>query len=138
MKKTFVLFVLAAAFFLAACGGSEEDAAAPRAIGTLEAVPAGYAGKTNPLGADASAEGAKIFKTNCETCHGAQGHGDGPIAASLDPKPQNLAELQAVAADDYLFWRISEGKPGTSMPPWKNILTEEQIWQLAAFLRTLK
>ncbi|GAB4455688.1 MAG: hypothetical protein Kow0070_04430 [Anaerolineales bacterium] len=138
MKKAFVLFVIVTAFSLAACGGGKEDAAAPRAIGTLEAVPAEYAGKTNPLGGDASAEGAKIFKTNCETCHGAQGHGDGPIAASLDPKPQNLAGLQAVADDDYLFWRISEGKPGTSMPPWKNILSEEQIWQVAAFLRTLK
>jgi len=50
----------------------------------------------------------------------------------------NLAELQTVASDDYLFWRISEGRPGTSMPPWKNILAEEQIWQLIAFIRTLK
>jgi mono/diheme cytochrome c family protein len=50
----------------------------------------------------------------------------------------NLAELQTVAADDYLLWRITEGRPGTSMPPWKNILNEEQIWQVVAFVRTLK
>ncbi len=111
---------------------------APQEIGTLESVPAEYAGKTNPLSADASAEGAKIFKTNCETCHGPQGRGDGPIGESLDPKPQDLAELQSVVADDYLYWRIAEGSPGTSMPPWKNILTEEQIWQIVAFIRTLK
>ncbi|NTU55364.1 MAG: cytochrome c, partial [Anaerolineales bacterium] len=30
------------------------------------------------------------------------------------------------------------GSPGTSMPPWKNVLTEEQIWQIVAFIRTLK
>lgn len=138
MKKIVALFLVLAALTLSACGGKDDSAAAPRAIGTLEAVPADYAGKTNPLGADAATAGANIFKTNCETCHGVQGHGDGPIAASLDPKPQNLAELQSAAADDYLFWRIAEGKAGTSMPPWKNILTEEQIWQVTAFLRTLK
>ena len=71
-------------------------------------------------------EQATLFNIQCETCHGPQGHGDGPIGEALDPKPQNLAELQAVATEDYLFWRIAEGKPGTSMPPWKNILTEEQ------------
>ena len=136
MKKIFIMLVLLGTLFLFACGGTGSNA--PRAIGTLESVPADYAGKTNPLGADTSAEGAQVFKTNCETCHGPQGHGDGPIGEALDPKPMNLAELQTVASDDYIFWRISEGRPGTSMPPWKNILTEEQIWQIVAFLRTLK
>jgi mono/diheme cytochrome c family protein len=136
MKKTLLILVVLGAVFLSACGSGSSGA--PRKIGTLESVPAEYAGKSNPLGAEASAEGAKIFKTNCETCHGPQGHGDGPIGESLDPKPQNLAKLQAAASDDYLFWRVAEGKPGTSMPPWKNILTEEQIWQITAFIRTLK
>jgi high-affinity iron transporter len=97
-----------------------------------------YVGKTNPLDASASTDGANIFHTNCEACHGTQGHGDGPAGAALDPHPKNLAELQAVANDDYLFWRISEGKYGTSMVGWKGILTEEQIWQVIAFVRTLK
>jgi mono/diheme cytochrome c family protein len=71
-------------------------------------------------------------------CHGAQGHGDGPAGQSLEPRPRNLAELQPKAGDDFLFWRISEGKPGTSMVAWKGILTEERIWQVVSFLRTLK
>jgi mono/diheme cytochrome c family protein len=56
----------------------------------------------------------------------------------LDPRPQNLAEIQANAADDFLFWRIHDGKPGTSMVAWKGILTDQQIWQAVAFIRTLK
>ena len=136
MKKALFTIVVLGLFVLSACGST--GSSAPRAIGTLESVPAEYAGKTNLLGADASTEGAQVFKTNCETCHGSQGHGDGPIGEALDPKPMNLAELQTIALDDYLFWRISEGRPGTSMPPWKNILTEEQIWQIVAFIRTLK
>lgn len=136
MKKILFVFVVLAALLLSACGSGADSPT--QEIGTLESVPSEYASKTNPLSADASTDGAKVFKANCETCHGPQGHGDGPIGEALDPKPQNLAELQAVTADDYLYWRIAEGKPGTPMPPWKNILTEEQVWQLVAFIRTLK
>jgi mono/diheme cytochrome c family protein len=71
-------------------------------------------------------------------CHGAQGHGDGPASGSLDPQPKNLAILQQSVGDDYLFWRISTGKPGTSMVAWKGILTDEEIWQVVSFIRTLK
>jgi mono/diheme cytochrome c family protein len=71
-------------------------------------------------------------------CHGPQGHGDGPAGQSLEPKPGNLAQVQARAEDDYLFWRIHDGKPGTSMVAWKGILSDEQIWQAVAFIRTLE
>lgn len=35
--------------------------------------------------------------------------------------------------DSYWFWRISEGVPGTKMPPWKGVFTEEQRWQVMAY-----
>lgn len=124
-------------FLLAACGGSGSSTSADENA-TLAPIPAEYAGLTNPLGEDAASAGAEVFRTNCEACHGPQGYGDGPAGQSLDPRPRNLASLQAVAGDDFLFWRIREGKPGTSMVAWKGILTDEQIWQTVAFLRTLK
>jgi mono/diheme cytochrome c family protein len=110
----------------------------PQAIETLEPVPSEFVGLTNPLGAEAATEGAQVFHNFCETCHGPEGHGDGPAGQMLDPKPKNLADLQATAGDDYLFWRISAGKPGTSMVSWNGILTDEQVWQTVAFIRTLK
>ena len=136
MQRTFIFILAVGTFLLISCGSSSANA--PQAIGTLESVPAEYAGKTNPLDASASTDGATVFHTNCEACHGTQGHGDGPAGAALDPHPKNLAELQTVVSDDYLIWRISEGKYGTSMVGWKGILTEEQIWQVIAFIRTLK
>ena len=121
---------------LTACGASspsnDSNSNEPPAT-----VPADYAGRTNPYGTEASADGAQVFETHCQTCHGPQGHGDGPAGQSLDPKPKNLATLQKTVGDDYLFWRISEGKPGTSMVAWKGILTQEQIWQVISFIRTL-
>lgn len=134
MKKDLFVVLLLAALVLAACGGG----GSAEVSAELESVPSEYAGQTNPLGADVALEGAKVFKTNCESCHGPQGHGDGPAGAALNPAPKNLGELQARAGDDYLFWRIATGKPGTSMVAWKGILTDEQIWQLVAFIRTLK
>ena len=136
MKKA-LYFVILSLFLLTACG-ERTGSPGSEPISTPAPVPEEYAGKTNPFGPEAADEGAKIFKTNCETCHGSQGHGDGPAGQSLDPKPQDLSELQKIAEDDYLFWRISEGKEGTSMVAWKGILTEEQIWQVVSFIRTLR
>jgi mono/diheme cytochrome c family protein len=138
MQKKIVLVMLASLWVLMACGGQENTSSTANENATLAPVPAEYAGLTNPFGADAAEEGAKVFSTNCATCHGPQGHGDGPAGQSLDPQPRNLAELQAAAGDDFLFWRIHEGKPGTSMIAWKGILTDEQIWQAVSFIRTLK
>jgi mono/diheme cytochrome c family protein len=136
MKKL-IFMILASVLILAACSSSANSSSA-KDNATLAPVPAEYAGRKNPLGAEAATVGAKVFQTNCQMCHGPQGHGDGPAGESLDPKPKNLAELQTNAGDDFLFWRISEGVPGTAMVGWKQILREEQIWQVISFIRTLK
>jgi high-affinity iron transporter len=133
MKKILFAVLVLTAFVLSACGGgSTEEAATPAPV------PAEFAGQTNPLGADAAAAGAEIFKNNCVACHGEQGHGDGPAGAALNPQPKNLPELASAVGDDYLYWRINTGKPGTSMVAWKGILTDEQIWQVVSFIHTLK
>src|SRR5688572_19606263 len=137
MRKM-ILIILAGVVFLAACGGSENSTSGDNENATLAPVPVEYAVLENALGADAANAGAEVFRANCEMCHGPQGHGDGPAGQSLEPKPRNLASVQAAAGDDFLFWRIREGKPGTSMVAWKGILTDEQIWQTVSFIRTLK
>lgn len=133
MKKVFfgVLVLALSALVLSACGGGA-------AATEIPAVPAEYAGATNPLGPDAATAGAEVFKTNCESCHGPQGHGDGPAGAALDPQPKNLAEFAPQVGDDYLYWRVNTGKEGTAMVAWKGVLTDDQIWQAVAFIRTLK
>ncbi len=136
MMRTVFLVVLGV-IMLTACGASSRSSD-PNSNAPLTTVPAEYTGKTNPFSSDVAPQGEKVFQTNCQMCHGPQGHGDGPAGQSLDPKPKNLAVLQKSVGDDYLFWRINEGKPGTSMVAWKGILSEEQIWQVVSFLHTLK
>ena len=136
MRNTFFLFVLLAVL-LTACGAPQASQTSDSVVLTVT-VPPEYAELTNPLAVDAAEAGAKVFATNCASCHGDTGHGDGPVATSLTPRPVNLANLQATSSDDYLFWRISTGRSGTAMVGWKGILADEQIWQVVTFLRTLK
>jgi high-affinity iron transporter len=137
MRNTLFLFVLLTGL-LTACSASQSTQNADPSLVVTATVPPEYSGLTNPLGADAAEAGAKVFATNCASCHGEMGHGDGPVATSLTPRPVNLVTLQAASSDDYLFWRISTGRSGTAMVGWKGILADEQIWQVVAFLRTLK
>jgi mono/diheme cytochrome c family protein len=125
---TLLIFTLS----LSACGSQAASAT------SYPPVPPDYSGKINPLSADAAETGAVNFNTYCEACHGAAGLGDGPAGQALDPHPANLPQVASQVGDDYLFWRISTGKPGTSMVGWEGVLNEEQIWQVVAYIRTLQ
>jgi mono/diheme cytochrome c family protein len=81
------------------------------------------------------------FKIYCASCHGFTGHGDGPNAATLATKPQDLANCAAMGkiADDVMFKAIkgggaSVGLPDT-MPAWAAGLTDDQIHGLVAYIR---
>jgi mono/diheme cytochrome c family protein len=102
-----------------------------------------YATQTNPLAASTQtlSTGRKLFEQHCARCHGASGHGDGPDAAKLSPPPANIAAASKMpmASDGYLFWTISEGgaPTGSAMPPFKQALTNDEIWKIITYLRTL-
>jgi len=104
-------------------------------------IPAEYAGITSPSSADQASigRGQELYSLHCATCHGESGMGDGPAGASLDPPPSPIAHTSQMLADDYLFWRLSEGGMTfqTSMPAWKDILTEEQRWDVLHYVRAL-
>ena len=86
--------------------------------------------KTQPAAtasASAQAEGEEtaddIFKTRCTQCHGADGKGDGPGAAALNPKPRNYTDptWQASVTDDQIKKTIVQGGAAVgksaAMPP---------------------
>ena len=108
-------------------------------------VPSEFEGLENPVGGDtdAIAAGAELYATTCASCHGDTGLGDGPAAAALDPHPASFGDAMMMEdmSDGYIFWRITEGgviEPfNSAMPPWGSTFSEDQIWQLVSFLRTL-
>jgi len=79
----------------------------------------------------------KSVETNCVTCHGPAGKGDGVAAAALPPpKPADWTSAKVQQeSDGELFWKISNGRG--AMPPWKH-LPEKDRWEIINYLRTLK
>ena len=102
---------------------------------------------TNPLpvNAETIAAGQRLYRgasagVACATCHGEKGDGKGVLAAQFAPPPRNFACAQTVRGipDGQLFWIVKNGSPGTAMSPASAYgkFTDENIWQLVAYLRT--
>lgn len=104
-------------------------------------VPEDYLRAENSVGytTNAISAGGPLYLAKCSKCHGDTGLGNGELAYSLNPSPALLAYLvqQPIAIDQYLLWTISEGGQqfGTAMPSFKTELTQDQIWQIVAYLR---
>lgn len=82
--------------------------------------------------------GKAIYEQRCAVCHGPQGRGDGPEAPFLSPRPGSLISAgTSVKSDADLLAVISNGKPRTAMPAWKDLLTDEQRRDVLAYVRTL-
>lgn len=138
MKKPFLIMIFILVFsavLLTACGGGAEEPAESN-------VPAEYAGKTNPVADDANAiaSGKVIYEEKCASCHGVSGKGDGPAGQALTPPAADLTKI--AGQDDYEFYRIAEGGAmdpyNSSMPAHKGILSEDEIWQVIAYVDSLK
>jgi putative copper export protein/mono/diheme cytochrome c family protein len=86
------------------------------------------------------ANGQRLFLRDCATCHGAQGRGDGPAAASLPVAPADLtAEHLWAHGDGDMFWYLTHGIDapggGLSMPGFAATLSSEARWNLIDYLR---
>ncbi len=81
--------------------------------------------------------GQEVYTENCQSCHGASGLGDGSAGAGLQPPPADLVYHVPLHGDADLFTTITEGKEGTAMPAFGDQLSEEEIWHLTNYLRTL-
>ena len=100
--------------------------------------PAADKAKKNPVaaGANVVAAGKNVAQTNCVSCHGPGGKGDGPAAVALNPKPADWTSKRVQdESDGELFWKISNGRG--AMPPWKH-LPENDRWSVIHFIRSLK
>lgn len=82
------------------------------------------------------AEAKKLVETNCASCHGPEGKGNGPAAVALPTKPADWTSAKVKAeSDGEIFWKISNGRG--PMPPWKH-LSEKERWQLVNYVRSLQ
>jgi len=84
------------------------------------------------------ARGASLYTAQCATCHGANGAGDGPLAANLDPKPIAFTDPERARSRSLmaLYQVVSQGVAGTSMASF-TALPDEERWALAFYIGSL-
>lgn len=95
---------------------------------------------SNPITPDATsiAAGKALFETHCVTCHGEQGFGDGPAAATLASPPANFTGGHtATHPDGDLWYWIKGGVTGTPMPAFGDQFSDDDIWNLVNYVRRL-
>ena len=83
--------------------------------------------------------GKTSFTTNCVSCHGEKGDGNGPAGQYLNPKPRNYAKDKFKKGDkvEQIFDTVSKGIPGTSMVAYGH-LPEQERWALAYYVKSLQ
>ncbi|MBI5885994.1 MAG: c-type cytochrome [Deltaproteobacteria bacterium] len=100
--------------------------------------------------------GKDIYQKRCSWCHGANGNGDGPAAAYLNPGPRDLTSGvfkwkstpfdEPMPTDQDLRASIAGHKPatgtlaglnGTSMPGWSDVLSDDEITSVIDYIKEL-
>ncbi len=96
-----------------------------------------YALSLSSPAADVQA-GQAIYTAKCQSCHGEDGHGDGPAAASLNRKlpdwsgdPSLLAQRSAQE-----LWQVTSQGAAPAMPAFADQLSETERWQVVSYVRS--
>lgn len=98
----------------------------------------------NPVASnlDSLKRGEEVFMTYCTTCHGPQGHGDGPVAGPpFGTGPFGLvlpiggpSSVAGAFSDGHIYTTITLGRG--RMPSYRRIPSEDR-WHLINFIRDL-
>lgn len=94
----------------------------------------------------AHADGKATFDTNCSSCHGVEGRGDGPSAAAFEARPPDFKDARYWSSlgpewNIHMVKTITKGggstDHSTNMPAWEPVLTPDQVLEIIAYLRQL-
>lgn len=90
--------------------------------------------------------GKAVYDVHCVECHGRTGHGDGPAASFLSPRPRDFTtgkykirttETASIPTDDDVTRSVRQGLHGSAMPAWEKLLSDAQIADVVAYVKTL-
>lgn len=93
-----------------------------------------------------AAKGKEIYAQRCAACHGESGDGAGASKDFLNPPPRDFTSgnykiksssfEDMVPNDDDIYRIIRDGMPDTAMPGWGDLLSEQDMRDLVAHLKT--
>src|SRR5574341_2171661 len=83
--------------------------------------------------------GKALYERHCAVCHGDDGRAETPVGRLLKPRPRNFADPVEMArlTVDRIYRAIKDGRPGTAMAAWGEVLTETEIGDVIDHLHTL-
>jgi mono/diheme cytochrome c family protein len=84
------------------------------------------------------ANGSKIYKTTCASCHGDEGTGTGMASVGLNPAPRNFTKHEGWINGETIsgiYTTLQEGIPNSSMIAY-DFLTPEEKFSLAHYIRS--
>ncbi len=88
-------------------------------------------------GAGPSAAGDEVYLTHCAECHGDSGEGNGFAADDL-PIPIMPSDFtRELLSEEATLRVLRQGVEGTSMAPWGDRLSDQEIEEVAAYVRSL-
>jgi mono/diheme cytochrome c family protein len=104
-------------------------------------IPEGADAERNPVPVDAAvlARGQRLYKSNCQRCHGMNGNGAGPDA---DPNhvPGDLTDARRASRnpDGVMFYKIWNGRAKPKMPAMKTDIARNDVWTVIHYVKTLR
>jgi mono/diheme cytochrome c family protein len=126
------IFLCSTALVLAAACSPGPDADLPAPYRNI-AVP-----KERLASPEAQGRGRVLFVAHCALCHGVHADGQGVRREGFSTPPANFTDplWQSRMTDRHIFYVIREGESATAMPSWSGALTDDQTWDLVAYLRS--
>ncbi|MFI5090332.1 MAG: c-type cytochrome [Terriglobales bacterium] len=109
--------------------------------------PSVYADLTWPPGADLLQDtliGKRVYAQRCAVCHGPDGHGNGPAAPSMIPRPRDFVlglfkykstPLGQPPTDEDLFRIVANGLPASAMPYFRDLLSDSEIRAVVGYVK---
>jgi mono/diheme cytochrome c family protein len=94
-----------------------------------------------PASAESIARGKVVFQASCVPCHGPNADGKGEQIPAMGVKPANLTRFQYTygTSDGEIFTNVKNGVlPDLNMPPWDEIVSDPDIWNIVNYLRTMR
>jgi cytochrome c553 len=83
------------------------------------------------------AAGREMYTLMCAQCHGRLDGRAGVLGQSFYPPAPQLLDHPTSYTDQELFWVVKHGIRNTGMPSWGNRLSDQDIWNVVAFVRSL-
>jgi len=87
--------------------------------------------------ADAPKPGQATFQKYCAACHGPTGKGDGHMTFNPPVADLTSAKVSTQLAPQ-LIRTVHEGRANTAMGKWENVLSDQDIEDVVAYLRSLR